>query len=375
MKAALALSLLLAVIVPAAAATSSNLVDNGGFESYTSGNTGDGWDFSTDNVPAQYVAELSSASVAEGNYSQRLTQDGLTYAGQMLKVSNSKSTGITAGLPLEMKFKSNITSMVGAKLRAKIEYYDSTGRYFGRALLEVKDPTTGFQEFSLSTVLPAGTDHVATSFEGTINIEGGYYNLFIDDVRLYINSVSGEQTQVGIVGGQLEFSTISGLFLDVNLDNEAVMTTTNTSTVRITDNRGNGEGWAVKISATDFLSASLPDPSSGGTASFVLKIPVSNLRLASATVQHVSGQPIHATYGPVASSFTISNASQTAVRAQTGFGMGAYNVPINYSLTIPKSLEIVSQSGTGSKLTTGEYVGTRSGHYTATLNFTIGTGL
>ncbi|GKU77612.1 WxL domain-containing protein [Paenibacillus sp. L3-i20] len=371
----LVFSLILTVITPMSVFATANIVDNGGFESFTSGSTADGWKFSSEGSPASFIAEVSSASVSEGIYSQRLSHDGTTLLNQKLEIGNNINTGFTAGQPVKFTFKANVTSLVWAKLRAKVEFYNVAGQYIGRGVVDITSSTSGFSEFELTTVLPAETDHITVKFESIITADGGYYNLYLDDVKLNKVLASGNQTQVGVLSGELEFSTISGSFLNVDLDNEAVMRTNTTSTVRISDNRGTGAGWAVKISATDFLSASLPDPSSAGNASFVLKIPISSLSLESSNIDYVSGQPIDPVNGPLAASFTVSNASQTVVRAQPGFGMGAYNVPIHYTLVLPKALEIASQSGTGSKFSTGQLVGTRAGFYTATLNFTIGEGL
>jgi len=371
----LVFSLLLAAIAPGTIYATGNILDNGGFEVHTSGNTADLWTFHTEGNPDSYIAELSTASVSEGTYAQRLSQDGSTFPGQTLRIANTIASGFTAGDSFQLTFQSNITSLAEAKLRARVEYYKADSTFLGRSLREITNATTGYSAYEVAALIPADTDYIVVVFEVVMNANGGYYNLFIDDVQLQRLVSFGDQTQVGVIGGDLKLNTVSGSFMDVQLDHQTTMTTTMTTTANITDNRGNGEGWAVKISATDFISQDLADPSSAGKASFVLKLPVTYLQLESSSVNLVSGQPVDATYGPVASSFTASNFSQTVVRAQPGFGMGSYNVPIRYTLQVPKTLEIIGQTGTDSKFNVGDYVGTREGYYTATLNFTIGTGL
>ncbi|RJX39108.1 hypothetical protein D3P09_16575 [Paenibacillus pinisoli] len=371
----LVFSLLMAAIAPGTTYATGNLLNNGGFEVHASGNTADHWTFRTEGAPDSYIAELSTASVSEGAYAQRLSQDGTTVPGQTLRVVNKIDSGFTAGDSFQLTFQTNITSLAEAKLRAKVEYYKADSTYLGRSLREITNATSDYSAYEVTALVPADTDLMVVAFEVVINANGGYYNLFIDDVQLQRLVSVGDTTQVGIIGGDLKLNTVSGSFMDVQLNHQTTMTTTMTTTANITDNRGNGEGWAVKISATDFFSQDLADPSSAGKASLVLKLPVSNLQLETSSVNLVSGQPVDATYGPAASSFTASNFSQTVVRAQPGFGMGSYNVPIRYTLLVPKTLEIISLTGTDSKFKVGDYVGTREGYYTATLNFTIGTGL
>lgn len=191
-----------------------------------------------------------------------------------------------------------------------------------------------------------------------------------------VTDVSSEDNaEVGVVGGSLTFSTLPGSFDQIQINNEwAQLNTRMVGFATIVDDTASGNGWSFKTSASDFYSEPLNDPSSDG-GTYVLKIPSSLVTLEISNLVVKSGQAIDPTYGPIATNISLSNSSQTLIKADPGFGMGSYQFNTNYTLAIPKTLEIVSQTGTGSKFSVGDFVGTREGKYTSTLNFTAGNGL
>ncbi|MFD0587879.1 hypothetical protein ACFQZE_07675 [Paenibacillus sp. GCM10027627] len=361
------------------ASATTNLIQNGGFESYTGGGTGNFWSFGTiGNTPQSFYADVTPSDAAEGVNAQRLREDGVSLAGDTLRIISDKYS-VTATQNLALSFKTNVTSMVESYLKYSLVFYDSSGNIISEADgTNVTAATNGYVLKSFDATPPSNAATFSVKFDSVISLNGGYYQLYLDDVSVIVtssnNSVSNS-TQVGVVGGNLEFSVSPSSFLSVDLDNNAVMQTTAASTSVVTDNTGGARGWSVKMSATDFTSQPLADPSSGGAATFVLKIPASFVSVNVGTISHTAGQPIHATHGPIARAITLSSATQTFVSANPGFGSGSYSVPLSYTLTIPKTLEITSQTGTGSKFAVGDFVGTRSGQYFATINFTIGTGL
>ncbi|MFD0589168.1 hypothetical protein ACFQZE_14295 [Paenibacillus sp. GCM10027627] len=377
-KWSLAFSLGLASVSLSPVSASAGLLNNGGFETYVSGSTASDWYFDSEGYPATYTSEIVTTPVSEGMFAHRLSQDGVTKLGQSLSIDSKSKTGLlVGGQKVRLSFDANILSMVAADLTPSIKFWATDGTYLGKLGKAFTTPTTGYSLLQIDIEVPAGTSKYSIEFESEITADGGYYNLYIDNVHLRILDKTEDTAKVGVVGGNLKFSTASGSFWDVRLNNDSTpLNSSMTTTANIIDDRATGDGWSMKIYATDFLSENLSDPTTNGTGTFVLRIPVSStLKLETSSVVHSAGQAIDPVNGPIANSFTVNNSSQTVVSAQPGFGMGAYKVPITYTLTLPKTLEIVSQTGTGSKFKVGDFVGTRSGFYTATLNYTVGTGL
>ncbi|RJX38394.1 hypothetical protein D3P09_20315 [Paenibacillus pinisoli] len=318
---------------------------------------------------------MTSAEAYDGTYSQAIAQEGSTEPGEYARITTDVVHPFDSAKAVQLNFRAKIPSLALARITAKLEFYDDQGMYISNAYKEITNTTVSFTVFELYTLIPDNTQKVAIILGGEVTDYGGYYRVYIDDVSLTEQAANMNQTQVGIVSGELRFSTLSGSFLDVKLTNSGIMETVATTTAAITDDTGRAEGWNLKISATNFISDELNDPSSEGQAAYALMIPISAMKLETSSVNHVAGQQVHPVHGPVAHSITVSGSSQTIVKADPGFGSGSYQVVIGYRLVIPKTLQIVSQSGTGSKFKVGDYVGARSSIYTATLNFSAGTGL
>lgn len=371
----LALIVVVSSIGVSAVSAAGNLVTNGSFESFQGRPAlADGWTYATNAKPGTSNADVTSSEAFDGTYSHVVAQDGSTEPGEYARITTDVEYSFDSSKAVQLDFRAKI-SLALAKVTAKLEFYDDQGVYISNAYKEITIPTTNFSAFELNTLIPANTQKVAIILGGEVTGYGGYYRVYFDDVSLTEQVANSDQTQVGILPGELSFSAISGSFIDVKLTNSGIMETVATTTALISDETGSAEGWSLKISATNFISDDLNDPSSEGQATYGLMIPISSLRLETSSVRHVAGQEIHPVHGPVARSFTVSGSSQTVVHSDPGYGSGSFEVRINYALVIPKTLQIVRQSGTGSKLNVGDYVGARSGVYTGILNFYAGTGL
>lgn len=61
---------------------------------------------------------------------------------------------------------------------------------------------------------------------------------------------------------------------------------------------------------------------------------------------------------------------------QPGFGAGSYSVPATFTMTVPKTGTVLDmQTLTSSKYKVGDSVGLPSTSYTATVTYTLGSGI
>ncbi|MBU5351829.1 WxL domain-containing protein [Paenibacillus barcinonensis] len=373
----LSAALALSVLGSGQATAATNLIQNGGFEGSAAGGSGVNWSFGTiGNTPQSLQAAVTGEDPYEGRQAQLLAEDGASLAGDNLRII-SDGYPIVQGQGLTLKFKSKIVNIADASLNYSIVFYDNADVLIGEVTSSpVTTATAGYSDFILRATPPAGATNFKIRFDSIISQDGGSYKLFIDNVEVNSTSntvpVSGD-TQVGIIGGELEFYISSGSFNDVELDYNRTMISQTSSNASVTDNTGEAKGWKLKVSSTDFMSEQLVDPS-GTNATIVLKLPASAVTIQTTQLTHVSGQAVDPTYGPNTGSIALSSASKTILSADPGFGSGSYNYRIENQLTVPKTLEVVSKQGDGN-IQVGQMVGTRSGVYKATVNYVIGTGL
>jgi hypothetical protein len=363
--------------VTAASNVGANIIQNGGFESPASGGTGPHWSFGTiGNTPQSLQAAVTGEDPYEGVQSQILAEDGASLAGDNLRVI-SDGYPVAQGQGLTLRFKGKLVSMLDSSLNYSLVFFDNSDSEISAVSgSPVTSATPGYSDFMLRATPPKNATSFKVRFDSIVNQDGGSYRLFLDNVEVNATSntvpVEGE-TQVGVIGGELEFFVTSGSFNDVELDYNKTMVSQTSSNASATDNTGEARGWELKVSSTDFLSEPLNDPS-GTDAKIVLKLPASAVTLETTNITHVSGQAIDPTYGPIAGSVTLGSDSKTIISASPGFGSGSYNYRVVSKLTVPKTLEIVSKQGDGN-LKVGQMVGTRAAKYKATVLFVIGTGL
>lgn len=177
-----------------------------------------------------------------------------------------------------------------------------------------------------------------------------------------------------ILGGALTATNTPIAFSDVTLDLTQAQSSTATSSALIDDARGSGAGWSYNLAITNF-TASVEDPTiAGGTLS--VDIPASAVNFSVIPPTLLAGQAIDPTYGPAAGTGgTLSSTAQPILNASPGFGMGQYSADLNFSIDIPKTIEISNVSDLASKFQAGDTAGIFAGQYTSTFTFTTGAGL
>ncbi|MBU5672175.1 WxL domain-containing protein [Paenibacillus brevis] len=179
---------------------------------------------------------------------------------------------------------------------------------------------------------------------------------------------------VSIIAGTNQSSQTTISFSAVTLDITANQISTASNGITVRDSRGSGAGWSVSVSSTDFVSGSLPDPTTSGT--YTVKIPASAVSVIVGTpVISLSGQSVDPTHGPLAYNGTLSATPLKLIQAAPGYGMGEYTAGVSYSLAVPKTVTVASVSSGSSKYEVNDVVGTVATTYTATLTFTLGSGV
>jgi len=180
---------------------------------------------------------------------------------------------------------------------------------------------------------------------------------------------------VSVAGGSLTITNTPLTFQSITLNLSASQTSTASTTLSAQDDRGTGAGWSITLSATDFVSDSIADPS-GGSGNVTVKIPITAVSFTVGSVSSSMGQAIDPTYGPKATtSGTLSTSAQRLLNASPGYGMGAYTATADFMLTLPKTTTVNTVSGTGSKYTVGTTVGVIASTYTSTFTFTSAAGI
>jgi hypothetical protein len=179
---------------------------------------------------------------------------------------------------------------------------------------------------------------------------------------------------VSIIAGTNQSSQTTISFNAVTLDVTANQISTASNAITVRDSRGSGAGWSVSVSSTDFVSASQPDPTTSGT--YTVKIPASAVSVIVGTpITALSGQAVNPTHGPLGFNGTLSSTPLKLIQAAPGYGMGEYTAGVSYSLAVPKTVTVASVSSGSSKYKVNDVVGTVATTYTATLTFTLGSGV
>ncbi|MCM3130225.1 MULTISPECIES: hypothetical protein [unclassified Paenibacillus] len=183
------------------------------------------------------------------------------------------------------------------------------------------------------------------------------------------------ESQFSLVGGQLTFSADPIIFAPKVINSNEWKGATVSSKIYLTDDTGRGDGWTLTLSAEDFYSQPLTDPSSGGNGTYVLSYPASSVEVRSGEVLVSIGQEVDPTHGPLSSSFHLSSTPQTIFSAHPGFGMGDYEVIPTFWINTPKTVTVSQLNGEGSSYQVGDTIGAVATTYTSKLTYTLANGI
>jgi hypothetical protein len=146
---------------------------------------------------------------------------------------------------------------------------------------------------------------------------------------LAVDSVTQE-----IIGGSLTASIANAEMADIAYSHAALVDTSGSLTLSVSDKRGTSAGWTVSVSSTDFVYS--------GSSFNADPIPNTEFSITTANAPgHSAGQAIDGTGGPFAVSGGSLDQARTTIRANQTFGSGDYTQVLAVSLNIPA----LSQAG------------------------------
>lgn len=179
------------------------------------------------------------------------------------------------------------------------------------------------------------------------------------------------EVELGVIGGglsgQFKGVDLSVIQIDSLKDYQSIVSS---SKAIIEDSRGTGEGWHYSLKITDFISDPVMDASTT-QQDLRVKIPTNALSVDIKPSVKISGQDSQV--GALGLK-TFSTNEEYLAKADILQGMGSYEVPLDFTFTVPNKVEVVSVGG-GSALTPGDTVGLRVGTYRSTFTFTLVSGI
>ncbi|MEN1990254.1 OmpL47-type beta-barrel domain-containing protein [Paenibacillus hubeiensis] len=139
----------------------------------------------------------------------------------------------------------------------------------------------------------------------------------------------------------------------------------------IEDSRGNGKGYQYSLDVTDFVSDPMQDNSTN-SQSLVVSIPANSLSVDVLSTKTITGPA--AELSNVGKHVFTGTGPEMLATAKAFEGMGYVEIPLNFTLSIPDRVKIIS-SGSGSKFVPGESTGLMAGIYKSKFTFTLSSGI
>ncbi|MBD7970275.1 WxL domain-containing protein [Paenibacillus gallinarum] len=235
--------------------------------------------------------------------------------------------------------------------------------------------------YSGPVVLTSGTHNIRVEVreqaDGTVVYSGGPFVLVVPSGEPIIpegpfeNSTS-EDVNININAGALmsrfEGADLSTIVIDSTKPYQQI---NSVSKALVDDYRGNGKGWQYSLKIEDFVSDPLNDNSTN-TQSLVVSIPASSLAVDVSNSKTVSGP--ESELANVGKKVFTPNISQTLATAPAFEGMGSYEIPMDFTLSVPDRVK-VNSAGEGSNYTVGGDTGLMAGTYRSVFTFTLVSGL
>ncbi|WP_145142348.1 hypothetical protein [Paenibacillus sp. Y412MC10] len=181
-----------------------------------------------------------------------------------------------------------------------------------------------------------------------------------EDVDFTVNS--------GGLSARFEGADLSTIIIDSTNPYQSI---NSVSRALIDDSRGNGKGYQYSMDVTDFVSEAMQDNSTN-TQSLVVSIPASALSVDVLSTKTINGPA--AELSNVGKHVFTGNGPEMLATAKAFEGMGYNEIPLNFTLSVPDRVKIVS-SGAGSKFVPGESTGLMAGIYKSKFTLTLSSGI
>lgn len=187
-----------------------------------------------------------------------------------------------------------------------------------------------------------------------------------------LETITDEDVDLNVYGGGLlsrfEGADLSTIIIDSTKSYQQI---NSSSRSLIDDYRGNAKGWQYSLEIQDFVSDPLTDNSTQ-SKDLVVVIPASSLTVDVKDSNTLSG-PVEQLSAAGKKVFS-HNASQILAAASEFEGMGSYEIPMDFTLSVPDKVKVQS-SATGSKFVPGADTGLMAGVYRSVFTFSLVSGL
>ncbi|KGP81131.1 MULTISPECIES: hypothetical protein [Paenibacillus] len=137
------------------------------------------------------------------------------------------------------------------------------------------------------------------------------------------------------------------------------------------DSRGNAEGYQYSMDVTDFVSDPMQD-NSNLQQSLVVSIPANALSVNVLSTKTLNGPVSELSH--IGKHVFTGTGPEMLATAKAFEGMGYYEVPLEFTLSVPDRVKIVT-SGSGSKFVPGESTGLMAGIYKSKFTLTLSSGI
>ena len=172
-----------------------------------------------------------------------------------------------------------------------------------------------------------------------------------------VASAEDMEKEVQVNGGNLVVTQSKLNFTDITLAVRQQQKSQAAATTRVIDDRGNGGGWTISQSGTDFVTTM------DGQEFY---IPIDAVRVTATLKNTISGIPLDFTQGGhIAQDQVLSHQSTTLFSADVSTGQGAYDFDLQYTLSLPQII----------KTKDGKEIGVVAGTYRSTFTTTATSGI
>ncbi|MEN1990253.1 hypothetical protein [Paenibacillus hubeiensis] len=170
-------------------------------------------------------------------------------------------------------------------------------------------------------------------------------------------SAEDMEKEVQVNGGNLIVTQSKLDFSDITLSVRQQQKSQAVATTRVIDDRGNGNGWTISQSATDFVTTL------DGQEFY---IPIDAVRVTATLKNTISGIPLDFSQGGhIAQDQVLSHQPTPLFSADVSTGQGAYDFDLQYTLSLPQII----------KTKDGKEIGVVAGTYRSTFTTTATSGI
>ncbi|WP_143767874.1 hypothetical protein [Paenibacillus glucanolyticus] len=172
-----------------------------------------------------------------------------------------------------------------------------------------------------------------------------------------VASAQEVEKEVHVTGGNLLVTQSNIKFSDITLAVRQQQQSQAVVTSRVIDDRGNGNGWVVSQSATDFVTTL------NGQDFY---IPIDAVKVTATLKNTISGMPLDFSHGGhLAQDQVLSNQDMPIFSAGVTTGQGAYDFELHYTLSLPQII----------RASDGKEIGVVAGTYKSTFTTTATSGI